>query len=457
MKRLLLLLLLVSCCARSWGQAPVAAWPTPAGPAVTVEVSRGHGLVRFVGTLAGAKGGYPGTRQVFEKSRFNTLAARRWLARYRRLDREPTIPQEGYPADRLAALASTAPAYLAATADARSLTDLQRRTVGLLPNEALLSLDSVYRYFEPAFDTLAWQPHAAGLSRQRAAFAEFLARGNLMGRFGRLRTFYGSVWPDALPYWVLLDSQLDEGAGLTNKATAVGNLVLLNCHPASRDFVAGSAIVFVSGSAIVFHEMSHTLSVQQRVERWYLKSASPNRRAAYHLMEEALATAGGEWIYAQQTGQPEAGVWYHDDYINRYAQALYPLVQRYVEQGQTIDSLFVNQAVGTFDRTFPQAATDYVNLFRKVLYWTDAEDFQAAVVPFQDRFNSTLTGTATPILGDAENLAAARSGEYLPVILVTRQHAAARGSTRPRCATCASTCPRCAARAYAPSKASCSA
>jgi hypothetical protein len=401
----------------SWGQN-AAVW---AGPAVSVEVSRVHCLVRFVETLAGGNN-YVGTRRVFEQSRFNTSAAQRWLRHYRQLDHEPGFRREGYPADRLGGQATIGPAYSAAAADAGSLPDLQRRTVGLLPNEVLVSLDSVYRFFAPAFDTLAWQPHAAELARQQADYTKFLQDKQLMQLFGQLRTFYGSVWPDNLPYRILLFPQLDQGEDFTNHAWVSGNVVLLDCHPRSRNFAAGSAIVF--------HEMSHSLSVQQRrglqqqVERWYLGNASPNRRAAYYLMEEALATFAGEWLYAQQTGQPEAGAWYQDDYIDRYAKALYPLAARYVAQGQTLDSTFVKQAVAIFDRTFPQAATDYVNLFRKVLYWADADYAQAVWQPFQERFHSTLTVSSTPILGEAETLKMAKSGEYLPVILVTRQHAA---------------------------------
>ncbi|GAB3574031.1 hypothetical protein [Hymenobacter daeguensis] len=417
MKRLLFLLLFLF-------TKPAGAQPPPGsyGPAVTVEVSRVHCLVRFVETLAGSSGTHVGSRWMFEQSRFNTPAARRWLARYQRLDREPGFQREGYPAGRLGAQATTGPAYLAATADARDLPDLQRRTVGLLPNEVLVRLDSVYRYFEPAFDTLAWQPHAAELARLQTAYAQFLKQSQLMRQFGLLRTFYGSVWPDDLPYRILLNPQLGPGKGFTNKASVSGNVVLLNCHPASRDFVGGSTIMF--------HEMCHSLStqqqlaLQQQLESWYLHSPSLNRRYAYNLMEEGLATAAGEWIRTRQTGQPEAGEWYADDYIDRYAHALYPLVAGYTERGQPIDSAFVQQAISRFDGLFPQAASDYVNLFRKVLYWTDAEDFSAATRPFRDRFNSTFTGTATPILGSAEALAMAQSGNYLPVILVTQQHAA---------------------------------
>ena len=404
------------------GPAGAQSGASSPGPAVTVEVNRTHCLVRFVETLAGNSGTHVGSRWTFEQSRFNTPAARRWIRRYQALDHEPEFHREGYPANRMGGQATTAPTYLAASADARDLPDLQRRTVGLLPNEVLVSLDSVYRYFEPAFDTLAWQPHAAALVRLQQAYAQFLAQQKLMQQFGRLRTFYGSVWPDALPYRVLLNPQLAPGTGFTNKASVSGNVVLLNCPPASRDFVGGSTVVF--------HEMCHSLSTQQRLglqqqlERWYLHSASPNRRAAYNLMEEGVATAAGEWMHAQLTGQPTAGEWYDDDYINRYARALYPLVTGYTERGQPIDSAFVTQAIGAFDQTFPNAATNYVNLFRNVLYWSDAEDFGAAVRPFRDRFNSSVPVTSMPIINSAETVAVATSGEYLPVILVTQQHAA---------------------------------
>lgn len=423
MKQLLFLGFLLIGSAGRAQQSPLAS----AGPAVSVEVSRTHALVRFVETLAGGSNTYGGSRRAFEKSRFNTPAARRWLRRYQRLDHEAPFDRDGYPAGRVGSTGSAEPAYLAASADAPDLVDLQRRTVGLLPNEVLVSLDSVYRYFTPAFDTLAWQPHAAELDRLRTAYAEFLTKSQLMPKFGQLRTFYGSVWPDAVPYRVLLSPQLDVGQGFnglifSNHATAVGNLVLLDCHPTSR--------TFVDGTAVVFHEMSHSLSVQQRLglqqqlEGWYLHHPSANRRAAYNLMEEALATVAGEWIYAQQTGKPESGEWYHDDYINRYAHALYPLMTGYVARGQTIDSLFVSQAIGIFDQTFPQAATEYVSLFRNVLYWTNAEDFQATVRPFRDRFRSTFTLSTSPILNSEKALQRAQSGEVLPVILVTNDHKA---------------------------------
>jgi hypothetical protein len=284
LKALLLWLLLPAGPAQA--QATHASSP---GPAVSIEVSRVYGLVRFVQAAAG--NGYRGNRRVFEASRFNTPTAQRWLRRYRQLDTEVSCPRQSYPDGRIGSQASSEPAYLTAAADATDLTDLQRRTVGLLPNEVLASLDSIYRQLQPAFDTLAWQPHAAELARQRTAYAAFLTEKNLMAHFGRLRAFYGSVWPDALPFRILLSPQLDAGKDFTNQAKSIGNLVLVGTLPTSRKFA--------EGTAVVFHEMSHALSGQQRLqlqqqlEQWYLHSPAGSYRDAYHLMEEALATVAG--------------------------------------------------------------------------------------------------------------------------------------------------------------------
>jgi hypothetical protein len=389
------------------------------GPAATVEVSRVYSLVRFVQAAAG--NGYRGNRRAFEASRFNTPAVQRWLRRYRQLDTDVSCPRQNYPDGRLGSQASIEPAYLSAAADATDLADLQRRTVGLLPNEVLASLDSVYRQLQPAFDTLAWQPHAAELGRQRTAYANFLTEKGLLAQFGKLRTFYGSVWPDAVPFRILLSPQLDASATFTNQATAMGNLVLVGTHPTSRKFA--------EATAVVFHEMSHALSaqqqlgLQQQLEQWYLRDGQP-RRDAYHLMEEALATVGGEWLYAQLLGQPEAGEWYQDDYIDRYAHALYPLMTGYLARGQQIDQAFVREAAVLFDRTFPNAATEYTNLFRYVLYWTDSDDAGQVEQAFRARFRSNYTHVITPVVEQSKALGILKSGDYLPVIVITRNHEA---------------------------------
>jgi hypothetical protein len=88
------------------------AWPqaaTSSGPAVTVEVSRVHCLVRFVETLARSNNTYSGSRRIFEQSRFNTPAARRWIRRYQALDHEPSFDREGYPSGRVGSMGSTEP------------------------------------------------------------------------------------------------------------------------------------------------------------------------------------------------------------------------------------------------------------------------------------------------------------------------------------------------------------
>jgi hypothetical protein len=399
----------------------VACLGQSAGIQATVEVNRTFSLVRFVDVVAGGKG-YRGVRQQFEQSAFNTPAAQAAIRRYQQLPREIDFEWPDYPPDRLGSSGSSWNLFLKCAADAKDLPDLQQRAVGLMPNQTLVELGQVYQALGPAFEELLWRPYQTQLMQEQQAYQAYLNQKQLLKHFTRLRTFYGSSWPDEVPYRILLSPLPGPATTFTNSATVAANIVVLDCHPASTDFV--------SGSTIMFHEMCHSLSVQQRqelqqqVERWYQSSGSLSWRYAYSLMEEGLATAAGEWIYKQQAGQPEPGEWYNDDYINRYAKALYPQVESYIESGRTIDSAFVRQAVATFDATFPQAVTEYVNLFRKVLYWTDTDPAAPVVLPFRDAFRSTYTLTSTPVLGKDKTLATAKEGTYLPVVIITQQHAA---------------------------------
>ncbi|MDF7813272.1 hypothetical protein [Hymenobacter sp. YC55] len=385
----------------------------------TVEVNRTHCLVRFVESIAGD--GDAATRKAFEQSAFNTPAVQQTLRRYNQLDKDVTYTRTGYPSERLGSLGNSWGLYLTASAEAESLADLQRRAVGILPNEVLEDLRQVQQQLDPAFEALLWQPYQAELQKVKTAYADFLRDKKLLQHFVRLRTFYGSVWPDELPYRIMLNPLPGQGRFFSTRATVANNTVLLSCYPASRDFVFASALMF--------HEMSHSLSVQQRLalqqnlDRWYANNKSPNRKYAYYLMEEGLATAAGEWIYKQQTGQTETDNWYNDDYINRYAKAMYPLVERYIDTGRAIDSLFAASAIATFDATFPTATIDYTNLFRRVLYWTDSDDPDLTLIPFRETFNSTLSMTAAPIMKGEAALKVAQTGSYTPVIIITNHHA----------------------------------
>ncbi|WP_055562632.1 hypothetical protein [Hymenobacter sp. AT01-02] len=393
----------------------------PATIQASVEVNRILSLVRYVEVVAGGKG-YRGVRQQFEQSAFNTPAAQAAIRRYQQLPREVDFQWPDYPADRLGSSGSSWNLFIKCAADAKDLPDLQQRAVGLMPNQTLVELSQVYQALSPAFEELLWYPYQTQLTQEREAYQAYLDRKQLLKHFTRLRTFYGSSWPNEVPYRIMLSPLPGPATTFTNSATVASNIVLLDCHPASTDFV--------SGSTVMFHEMSHSLSMQQRqelqqqMERWYQHSGSPAWRYAYSLMEEGLATAAGEWIYKQQAGQTESGEWYHDDYIDRYAKAIYPQVESYIANGRTIDSVFVRQVVATFDATFPYAATEYVNLFRKALYWTDTDPAAPVLQPFRDAFRSTYTLTSTPILNKDKTLATAKEGVYLPIIIITQEHAA---------------------------------
>jgi len=96
---------------------------------------------------------------------------------------------------------------------------------------------------------------------------------------------------------------------------------------------------------------------------------------AYDYIDEALATAcGNGWAYKVLAGHEDRTEWYANDYINKYAHAIYPMVTEYVENGKQLDSAFIEKAIIAFEEKFPGAAYDYQNLMSRINLYTDAEN-----------------------------------------------------------------------------------
>ena len=89
-----------------------------------------------------------------------------------------------------------------------------------------------------------------------------------------------------------------------------------------------------------------------------------------------MATAiGNGWAYEQLNGRIDTAAWYADDYINGFAQALYPMVKVYLrERPSGLIVLFINAAIEAFAKTFPTADHDVAVLLNSVGIYADTED-----------------------------------------------------------------------------------
>lgn len=69
----------------------------------------------------------------------------------------------------------------------------------------------------------------------------------------------------------------------------------------------------------------------------------------YNLLEEPLAVVFGQMLYLDEFDKgrfKKTTNWYRNDWINEYAQALYPIAKRALKNGKKMTSNFIDQAAG---------------------------------------------------------------------------------------------------------------
>ncbi len=374
--------------ALSMGAVPASARADSTTVEIRPTASRFVGLVEFLRATAtdGRRGS--AMRRLFDASGFATVDsdARR---RFGTLDLDAyTHTYEGYPSTHGHAAVGAWGSFVAAAAKSQGWDDLQDRTAGLFPNEVQGAILEAMRDAEPAYDALVWTPYAGDVLNQVGAFSAYVGRHDLGAAVHRLATFYRSAWPDGLPLWVAFHPVPPRvGFG----ATVTGNVAVSQMPAGFDDYD-----VYAS---VAIHEVAHRLFAEQPAARaWWLRETmlavdSPSRELAYRWLDEALATATSNgWVHAQLTGALDAGAWYDDPIIERYARALYPRVAGYLEAGRAIDEAFLRSAVATFEATFPEALTDPDALLPYLSLVTDAGDgMDALLAPLHERYR--LRGT----------------------------------------------------------------
>jgi hypothetical protein len=172
-------------------------------------------------------------------------------------------------------------------------------------------------------------------------FRDDPAREELDRLLGRVARFY-DVDARAAPRPVVVLVPVPPGYG--THATAVGRYLLVEVRPPDR---------LADQASVIVHENSHFLlhsldpARRQRLEA-IARELPPTARAAWEALHEALPTALGQGV-ADRAFRPrlwsKAHRWYHREDVDRYAKALYPLVQETLERGGRFDERFVRSAL----------------------------------------------------------------------------------------------------------------
>ena len=247
-----------------------------------------------------------------------------------------------------------------ALSNSTSVDDMAQRVVGFLSPEDYNTLVDLMRFFEPIYDRLIWNNNVEDLNKQVESMRVYIEKQQIEANFERIKTFYNSQWSDRIPFVINL-CPVPGRSGIT-QATPHVNVVVVQILTKRRD----QADIL----GVVFHEMCHLLyaaqseDVQQTQFDYLNTSKIACKSEVVDWLDEGLATAiGNGWVYKKLTGALDTTDWYQNMYINKYAKAIFPSVESYLEQQKPLDSLWFAAAIKKFETTFPDAVLDPQNFF----------------------------------------------------------------------------------------------
>jgi hypothetical protein len=263
------------------------------------------------------------------------------------------INKEGYPENRYNYF-TTEKAVTSAAYRASDISDFAKRVEALLPPDQLEVLLKAMHEFEPAFDSLLWQPSLSKLDSHKRAINNFLEAKSINSLLESASSLYGTPLPEGTEYTIYLNPI----PSTSNFSTAIpiDNLLLCDLNLSNKKYEQ-----FIP---IAFHEICHTLfarqplATQHRLSDAFFGSKTKTKQNLYSYpyfwLDEALATTLGAACYKKLTGQPDTSSWYNDPIINEYAHAIYPEVEKRLNGRKTIDdSAFANHCYNQFTKTFP--------------------------------------------------------------------------------------------------------
>ena len=240
--------------------------------------------------------------------------------------------------------------------------------VGIIPNERWMALKTSLAVVEPLYDRIM-QPYDENLYKQQHALEAYSQTTDAI--FTKLKRFYGSTWSNDMPFTISLFAI--PGSKGNSTAAPYSNTLALGVLTEEKEHEMRMGVAIHEICHVLYEEQA--LKLQWALDSVFVKSKSVYAPYAYAYFDEALATAcGNGWAYRKLAGREDTGEWYNDDYNNRFAKALYPMVRSYIVEGRTRDRSFVKKAIAVFEKTFPHAPYEYASVLNSVHFYTDATE-----------------------------------------------------------------------------------
>jgi len=117
----------------------------------------------------------------------------------------------------------------------------------------------------------------------------------------------------------------------------------------------------LEGNSVLFHEFVHLIWAyrkQNLKKAFYDSFRKEDMIFNYDILNEAQACALAAWFYKNVSGKEDEGDWYDNKYVSRYAHALRPVLEEYIDLNHPMDGSYARKAMKVFEETFPDWQED---------------------------------------------------------------------------------------------------
>jgi len=320
----------------------------------------------------------------------------RLIDTYTNLNLSYSFKRQDFPEKR-ASYTTTKDLLWIAASNAEDIDDFSQRIIGVLPHQTHTQFIELLQKASPYYEELVWNNEQENIHEIHEQLANY--KDQISDLYLQISRFYNTSWDTSIPFKVVLyPIPLKNGS---TTAIPKGNVLICS-------FLSNRENDYKARLGIIIHEMCHILyraqsaDFQHQLDQWFTHSTSPYAPLAYSYINEGLATAlGNGWAYKQIHSNLEQGEWYNDKRIDGFAHALFPLVERYLQEGKSIDQDFVDESILLFEQTFPRATQEADILMNSVQLFANTEnedEINEIVNTIHNYFNIRSMSLSTPIL-----------------------------------------------------------
>lgn len=310
--------------------------------------------------LAKVSDNYPDNelKTKYTHSKYNTENYKKQIVNFENIRLNYTYSYDQYPLPLKVAMMSV-DLLEKNLATSQTIQEFKNKSLGIIPNEDLISLSEILEEFQPIYHELVTLPNVSALAVQKNNLSSYVNSNQFSDFFQAGLSFYNTNWDKSIPFELNLLPSLDKG---NLGARAFFNVAVCEASLGLKDHKTFFSVAMHEIYHIIYDNQS--VRMKKNVQQWFNNTNSSNSQYALLLFNEVLATTlGNAYIMENLNGRIIEDDWYGNKYITEMSKAIYPSVRYYIESKKSLDEDFVKSYVLLYDTKFCAWNNELTHLF----------------------------------------------------------------------------------------------